>query len=137
MRDPVLGGMVANGARLGLPLTLLSGGVVVEGVTATEPAWFDRLAELLEAPGSPGASEVAKAFRGIRMAVELDGIAHEAEAGSAGADFVHLVDATLRAGGELQSVGLWRVDLDAVDGWKLGRALPTKSSLPSRGVAAR
>lgn len=124
MSDPVLLGLISAGAPLGLPLTLLSSGVVIEGVTTSEPAWFDRLAEVLEAPGTRSAAAVASGFRGIRMAVELEQIAQDAAGTSTGPEHVHLVDATLRSGGEVQSVGLWRVRIEAVDGWKLGAALP-------------
>lgn len=119
MRDPVLAGLLTQ-AELGIPITLLSAGTVVEGVTTSEVRWFDQLAAALEAPGTPAAGAMAGGFRDVRMAVELTDIA----AGGMPVEHLHLVEAQVRSGGRLVAVGLWRVAVDAVDGWKLGRALP-------------
>lgn len=119
-RDPVLAGLLTQ-AELGLPLTLLSGGVVVDGVTTSEVRWLDELAELLEVPGSPAAAGVARGFREVRMAVELQ---HVVTSEREVVEWVHLMNAKVRSGGRLEAVGLWRVAVDAIDGWKLGEALP-------------
>lgn len=123
MRDPVLAGIVgmAHDQGIELPVTLFVAGSTVEGVVVSEPRWMDRLAEVLEAPGSAGAGSIAQVFREIRMTVELHAIT---EPGLR--DFVHLVDAVVRAGHELQSVGLWRIRVEDVTGWKLGPALPAR-----------
>ncbi len=121
MRDPVLVALAgaADGSGIGLPVTLFVAGSTVEGVIVSEPKWMDRLAEILEAPGTPGTDMVAGVFREIRMTVELDSIA-----GPGARDFIHLVDVVMRTGEQLQSEGLWRIRLDAVLGWKLGSTVP-------------
>lgn len=129
MRDPVLAGMVATGAELGLPVTLLSRGSTIEGRLVTAERWFDLLAEALEAPGTPGATHVAGIFREVRMAIELEGVARGVAGIGRQTDRVHLVDAVVRSGGAVLAVGLWRLEIDAVEGWKLGLAVPAPAAV--------
>lgn len=123
MVDPILAGLVDATGRdtaLALPVTILTRGVVAEGVLVSEARWLDEMATVLEAGGA-GAAVLGGVFRAARVSVELAQVEGDAPGG-----VVHLVDARLSAGGQLVSVGLWRVQLAAVDGWKLGAALPQR-----------
>lgn len=121
MDDPILAGLVSavrQNTATQLPVTLISRGLVAEGQLVAEARWLDELAHLLEA-GSPAAAALAGVFRNASAAVEM-----AAAVGGETGELVHLMGATVRAGDVVVATGLWRLRLAAVDGWKLGRALP-------------
>lgn len=121
VQDPILAGLVSAAAQstnLQLPVTLLSRGVTIEGQLVSEARWLDELANALE-QGTAGTAELGAIFRRARMSIEM--------ARAVGDDIspiVHLIAAIIRSGDRVTSAGMWRVRLDAVDGWKLGAALP-------------
>lgn len=121
MRDPILAGLVtatSANSELEFPVVLLSGGLVIEGTLVSEGRWLDELAGMLEA-GPGRAASFGRVFREAGAAVVM-----AAAVGDAGGGLVHLLGATIRSGAGLHGVGPWRLVLEAVDGWKLGRALP-------------
>lgn len=121
MRDPLLAAMVRSAGDTGLelPISLLVSGSTVDGVIVAQTKWLDLLAAALEAPGSPAASAVGKVFRELRMAVELHAVDDPREV-----ELIHMTGVTVRTGETLQAVGMWCISIDAVEGWKLGAALP-------------
>lgn len=121
MSDPLLArfvAMVRDHSSLQLPVVVMSSGVIAEGHLVSEARWLDEMATVLEAGGA-GAAAFGSWFREARAHVELAGAV-----GAGDDQRVHLMKAVLRSGGQLSSVGLWRIELGAVDGWKLGTALP-------------
>lgn len=121
MQDPILAGLVSAAAKsteLQLPVTLVAAGLIVEGQLVSEARWLDEMASLLEA-GSASAAELGAIFRGARASVEMAGAV-----GDPGSAIVHVIRSTVRSGREIVAVGLWRIRLEAVDGWKLGAAMP-------------
>ncbi len=105
--DPVLGQLVhaVNESReTRVPVTVSAHGTVLTGVLIAQDAYFTQLAE-----GSPllSALQPASGLLGKEYAKEV----------TAEADH-HLHIRTAGPGGE----GLWRVSLEAVDGWSLGAA---------------
>jgi hypothetical protein len=119
--DPILAGLVdavRQHTALELPVTLLTRGLVAEGQLVAESRWLDELAAVLER-GSPAAAGVGAIFRDAGAAVEMA----TAVGGETG-ELVHLMGASVRHGDVLVAAGLWRIRLAAVDGWKLGSALP-------------
>lgn len=121
MQDPILAGLVTAAAQsttLQLPVTLLSRGVTIEGQLVSEARWLDELADALE-HGTRGTAELGAIFRRARMSVEMAGVV-----GDQASPLLHLIATTLRFGDQVTATGMWRVRLDAVDGWKLGAALP-------------
>lgn len=123
MQDPILAGLL-NATRqstdLALPVTVMSSGLVAEGLLVSEARWLDELAALLET-GSDALVALGGIFRDARAAVELATAAGDSTGG-----IVHLMGAAVRSGEHLVATGLWRVTLEAVDGWKLGSALPER-----------
>lgn len=123
MQDPILAGLVGatrQSTNLALPVTLLTRGLIAEGLLVSEARWLDELAAVLEA-GGEAAAALGGVFRGARASVEL-----AAAAGDSTGALVHLLAASIRSGTDVVATGLWRVALDAVDGWKLGAALPDR-----------
>lgn len=123
MQDPILGGLVGatrQSTELALPVTLMSRGLVVEGLLVSEARWLDELAALLEGGGETLVA-LGGIFRNARATVEL-----ATAAGDSTGEIVHLMGASVRSGDQLMATGLWRVALEAVDGWKLGAALPER-----------
>lgn len=121
MQDPILAGLVGatrESTDLALPVTLMTRGLVAEGLLVSEARWLDELAAILEG-GSEALAALGGIFRGARAAVEL-----ATAAGDSTGELVHLLGASVRSGDHLVATGLWRVALEAVDGWKLGAALP-------------
>lgn len=105
--DPVLGQLVHAVNESGttrVPVTVSAHGMIVTGDLIAQDAYFTRLAE-----GSPllGALQPASGLLGKEYAKEV----------SAEADR-HL---HVRATGTDRE-GLWRISLEAVDGWALGTA---------------
>ncbi len=121
MQDPILAGLVAATAQsttLQLPVVLLSRGLTIEGHLVSEARWLDELANALE-HGTSGTAEIGGIFRRARLSVEMaDAV------GDPTSPIVHLLGCTVRSGDRAMATGMWRVALEAVDGWKLGTALP-------------
>lgn len=121
MRDPILAGLVsatADNSELEFPIVLISSGLVIDGTLVSERRWLDELAGLLEA-GPPRAALVGRVFREAAVSVGM-----AAALGDAGSGILHLAGASVHSGGQVEAVGLWRVAVDGVDGWQLGRARP-------------
>lgn len=121
MGDPVLAGLVAGVGRSStvlLPVTLMSRGLVIEGDLVAESRWLDELARLLDA-GSPAVAELGRVFR----EAGVSSVMASAVGDNTSSELLHLVSATVRAGQETLSTGLWRLRVDAVDGWRLGRSV--------------
>jgi hypothetical protein len=117
--DPVLGQLVPavnESGQTPVPVTVSAHGTVLTGVLIAQDAYFTQLAE-----GSPllGALQPASGLLGKEYAKEV----------SADADR-HL---HIRATGPAE--GLWRVSLEAVDGWALGAA--GEETRDDRGPFAR
>jgi hypothetical protein len=117
--DPVLGQLVHavnESGQTRVPVTVSAHGTVLTGVLIAQDAYFTQLAE-----GSPllGALQPASGLLGKEYAKEV----------SADADR-HL---HIRATGPAE--GLWRVSLEAVDGWALGAA--GEETRDDRGPFAR
>jgi hypothetical protein len=105
--DPVLGQLVHavnESGQTPVPVTVSAHGTVLTGVLIAQDAYFTQLAE-----GNPllGALQPASGLLGKEYAREV----------SAEADR-HL---HIRAAGADRE-GLWRISLEAVDGWTLGAA---------------
>jgi hypothetical protein len=118
--DPVLGQLVHavnESGQTRVPLTVSAHGTVLTGVLIAQEAYFSLLAE-----GSPllSALQPASGLLGKEYAKEV----------SAEADH-HLHMRATRADKE----GLWRISLDAVDGWTLGAA--DEETQGDRGPFAR
>jgi hypothetical protein len=118
--DPVLGQLVHavnESGQTRVPLTVSTRGTVLTGVLIAQEAYFTLLAE-----GSPllGALQPASGLLGKEYAKEV----------TAEAD-LHLHIRATGAEGE----ALWRVSLEAVDGWALGAA--DKETHGDRGPFAR
>jgi hypothetical protein len=118
--DPVLGQLVHavnESGQTRVPVTVSAHGMVLTGVLIAQEAYFTLLAE-----GSPllGALQPASGLLGKEYAKEV----------TADAD-LHLHIRAAGADGE----GLWRVSLEAVDGWALGAA--DKETQGDRGPFAR
>jgi hypothetical protein len=121
VRDPILAGLVAGVRQhtaTQVPITIISSGLVAEGQLVAESRWLDELAQVLEA-GSPAAGAFGTIFRTASLAVEID-----TAVGGDSDELLHLMGAVVRNGETVVATGLWRLRLDAVDGWKLGTALP-------------
>jgi hypothetical protein len=104
--DPVLAQLVRavnESGQARVPVTVSAGGTVVTGVLIAQQAYFTELAE-----GSPllSALQPASGLLGKDYAKEVD-------AGSG--HHLHI-----RAAG--REDGLWRISLEAVDGWTVGTA---------------
>ena len=118
--DPVLGQLVHavnESGQTRVPVTVSTRGTVLTGVLIAQEAYFTLLAE-----GSPllGALQPASGLLGKEYAKEV----------TAEAD-LHLHIRATGAEGE----ALWRVSLEAVDGWALGAA--DKETQGDRGPFAR
>jgi hypothetical protein len=118
--DPVLGQLVHavnESGQARVPVTVSAQGTVLTGDLIAQDAYFTQLAE-----DSPllGALQPASGLLGKDYDKEV----------SAEADH-HLHIRATGAGGE----GLWRISLDAVDGWTLGTA--RKETQDDRGPFAR
>jgi len=118
--DPVLGQLVHavnESGQTRVPVTVSTHGTVLRGVLIAQEAYFTLLAE-----GSPllGALQPASGLLGKEYAKEV----------TAEAD-LHLHIRATGADGE----ALWRVSLEAVDGWALGAA--DKETQGDRGPFAR
>jgi hypothetical protein len=105
--DPVLGQLVHavnESGQAQVPVTVSARGTVLTGVLVAQDAYFTQLAE-----GRPllSALQPDSSLLGKEYAKEV----------SAGADR-HLHIRATGPGAE----GLWRISLDAVDGWALGAA---------------
>jgi hypothetical protein len=117
--DPVLGQLahaVNESGHTRVPVTVSTHGTVLTGVLIAQDAYFTQLAE-----GSPllAALQPASGLLGKEYSKEV----------SAEADlYLHI-----RATGTGE--GLWRISLDAVDGWALGAA--GKEAQDDRGPFAR
>jgi hypothetical protein len=118
--DPVLGQLVHavnESGKTRVPVTVSAHGMVVTGDLIAQDTYFARLAE-----GSPllGALQPASGLLGKEYAKEV----------SAEADrYLHI-----RATGADEE-GLWRIGLEAVDGWALGAA--GEQARDDRGPFAR
>jgi hypothetical protein len=105
--DPVLGQLVHavnESGQARVPVTVSAHGTVLTGVLIAQEAYFTQLAEgntLL------GALQPASGLLGKEYAKEVSAEADQ-----------HLHIRATGPGGE----GLWRVSLEAVDGWALGAA---------------
>jgi hypothetical protein len=118
--DPVLGQLVHavnESGKTRVPVTVSAHGMVLTGVLIAQEAYFTLLAE-----GSPllGALQPASGLLGKEYAKEVTAEADR-----------HLHIRATGADGE----GLWRVSLEAVDGWALGAA--DKETQGDRGPFAR
>jgi hypothetical protein len=118
--DPVLGQLVHavnESGQTRVPVTVSTHGTVLRGVLIAQEAYFTLLAE-----GSPllGALQPASGLLGKEYAKEV----------TAEAD-LHLHIRATGADGE----ALWRVSLEAVDGWALGAG--DKETQGDRGPFAR
>jgi hypothetical protein len=118
--DPVLGQLVHavnESGRARVPVTVSAHGTVLTGVLIAQEAYFTQLAE-----GSPllSALQPTSGLLGKEYAKEVT-----AQEGS------HLHIRAEGADGE----GLWRISLDAVDGWAL--STPGKEPQDDKGPFAR
>lgn len=118
--DPVLGQLVHavnESGQARVPLTVSAHGTVVTGVLIAQEAYFTELAE-----GSP-----------LLSALQPD-------AGLLGKEYARDVTAEsdhhlhIRVTGEVE--GLWRVSLEAVDGWTVG-TLAAATAEEDKGAFAR
>lgn len=126
MTDPVLTGLlrvVQRDSAVQLPITLLSHGVVVEGLLVGDSRWHDEVARALDGV-SDQVQVLADAFRENGLRYEM-----AAAVGDKAIGRIHLLEAVLRSGGQVVSVGMWSIETTAVDGWKLGSALPRPNPL--------
>jgi hypothetical protein len=102
--DPVLEQLVHavnESGQARVPVTVAAHGAVLKGVLIAQEAYFNELAE-----GSPllSALQPASGLLGKEYAKDID------------AESAHHLHIRATAGEE----GLWRLSLEAVDGWKVG-----------------
>jgi hypothetical protein len=118
--DPVLGQLVHavnESGQARVPLTVSAHGTVVTGVLIAQETYFTELAE-----GSP-----------LLSALQPDsGLLGKEYASDVSAESGHHLH--IRATGEVE--GLWRLSLEAVDGWTVG-TLAAATAEEDRGPFAR
>jgi hypothetical protein len=117
--DPVLGQLVHavnESGQTQVPVTVSAHGTVLTGILIAQDAYFTQLAE-----GRPLLSA-------LQPASGLLGKEYAKEVSAEGDHHLHI-----RATGP--SEGLWRISLDAVDGWALGAA--SEEAQDDRGPFAR
>jgi hypothetical protein len=119
--DPVLQQLVHavnESGQVGVPVTVSTGGTVLTGMLIAEEAYF---AELVEGSPLMSALQPSSGLLGKEYAKDVTGESDHR---------LHL-----RAAGD-GAEGLWRISLEAVDGWVL-RATPNAGAHDDKGPFAR
>ena len=115
---------LANGAGVGLSVTLVVDGIVVQGNIASGLGFFEHAAQAIsdsngDADAAPVVEGLARLFMDEAAVYSDLRISEEAE--QFPPRFLHLNDAQILIGSRFVSVGPWRARLTSISGWSLGR----------------
>lgn len=125
--DPVLRQLVRaiNESDLGtVPVTVSAHGTIMRGVLIAQRRYF---AELVQRNPLMSALEPASGLLGKEYAKETDAESDH---------HMHLLDERVKNGSE-GTEGLWRISLEAVDGWALRHDVTTDTAASDKGPFAR
>jgi hypothetical protein len=125
--DPVLRQLVRaiNESDMGtVPVTVSAHGTILRGVLIAQRRYF---AELVQRNPLMSALEPSSGLLGKEYAKETD---------SESDHHLHLLDERVKDGSE-GTEGLWRISLEAVDGWALRHGAAAEAAADDKGPFAR
>ena len=128
--DPVLQQLIRainDSGKGAVPVTVSAHGTVLRGVLISERQYF---AELVQRNPLMSALEPSSGLLGKEYAKDTD---------SESDHHLHLLDERATAGGKAagETEGLWRVSLEAVDGWALRHGVAAEDAADDKGPFAR
>ena len=128
--DPVLRQLIRainESGRGSVPVTVSAHGTILRGVLISERGYF---AELVQRNPLMSALEPSSGLLGKEYAKDT---------GAESDHHLHLLDERVPPGSESPGAteGLWRISLEAVDGWALRHGVATETATDDKGPFAR
>lgn len=126
--DPVLRQLIRainESGKGAVPVTVSAHGTILRGVLISERRYF---AELVQRNPLMSALEPSSGLLGKEYAKDTD---------AESSHHLHLLDERVRADTPGDTEGLWRVSLEAVDGWALRHGVAAEAAADDKGPFAR